>query len=424
MERWPWPSGGAWLLVAARALLQLHRADLRLGRPLLATLALLAVLDWLCQCLLPPLAALTVLAAAGWIALSRLERPPRLPVATRAVLITGCDTGFGKETAKQLDIMGFTVLATVLNLESPGALELRACCSPRLKLLQMDLTKPEDIGRVLEFTKAHTSSSGLWGLVNNAGYNDVVADAELSPVDTFRSCMEINFFGALELTKGLLPLLRRSRGRLVTLGSPAGDMPYPCLGAYGTSKAAMVLLMDTFSCELLPWGVKVSVIQPGCFKTESVLNEGRWEQRKQLLLNNLPRELLQAYGKDYIEHAHVQFLHSLRLALPDLSPVVDAIIDALLAAQPRRRYYPGRGVGLMYFIHHYLPEGLRRRFLQNFFISPCLPLALRPGQPSPSPAQDPASDPNLHPGQSAAVPGVQEHTRPSHSSLGVPQGPL
>lgn len=46
-----------------------------------------------------------------------------------------------------------------------------------------------------------------------------------------------------------------------------GDMPYPCLGAYGTSKAAVALLMDTFGCELLPWGIKVSIIQPGCFKT-------------------------------------------------------------------------------------------------------------------------------------------------------------
>lgn len=95
MERWPWPSGGAWLLVAARALLQLLRADLRLGRPLLAALALLAALDWLCQRLLPPLAALAVLAAAGWIALSCLARPPRLPVATRAVLITGECAGRG-----------------------------------------------------------------------------------------------------------------------------------------------------------------------------------------------------------------------------------------------------------------------------------------------------------------------------------------
>ncbi|XP_019509096.1 PREDICTED: corticosteroid 11-beta-dehydrogenase isozyme 2 isoform X2 [Hipposideros armiger] len=393
MERWPWPSGGAWLLVAARALLQLLRADLRLGRPLLAALALLAVLDWLCQRLLPPLAALAVLAAAGWIALSCLARPPRLPVATRAVLITGCDSGFGKEAAKKLDAMGFTVLATVLDLDSPGALELRACCSSNLRLLQMDLTKPADIRHALEFTKAHTTSTGLWGLVNNAGFNDVVADAELSPVATFRSCMEVNFFGALQLTKGLLPLLRRSRGRIVTVGSPAGDMPYPCLGAYGTSKAALVLLMDTFSCELLPWGIKVSVIQPGCFRTESVRKVDHWERRKQLLLANLSQELLQAYGEDYIEHLYGQFLHSLRLALPDLSPVVDAIIDALLAAQPRRRYYPGRGLGLMYFIHNYLPEGLRRRFLQAFFINPCLPRALQPSQPSPTPTQDAVQDP-------------------------------
>lgn len=303
-----------------------------------------------------------------------------------AECLDGCDTGFGKETAKKLDAMGFTVLATVLDLNSPGALELRDLCSPRLKLLQMDLTKAEDISRVLEITKAHTASTGLWGLVNNAGLNIVVADVELSPVATFRKCMEVNFFGALELTKGLLPLLRHSRGRIVTVGSPAGDMPYPCLAAYGTSKAAIALLMDTFGCELLPWGIKVSIIKPGCFKTDAVTNVNLWEKRKQLLLANIPRELLQAYGEDYIEHVHGQFLNSLRMALPDLSPVVDAIIDALLAAQPRSRYYPGRGLGLMYFIHHYLPEGLRRCFLQNFFINHLLPRALRPGQHGPAPA--------------------------------------
>ncbi|XP_070254623.1 11-beta-hydroxysteroid dehydrogenase type 2 isoform X2 [Myotis yumanensis] len=311
--------------------------------------------------------------------------------------------GHEEEAAKKLDAMGFRVLATVLDLNSPGALELRACCSPHLKLLQMDLTKPGDISRVLEFTKAHTTSTGLWGLVNNAGFNDIVADAELAPLATFRSCMEVNFFGTLQLTKGLLPLLRRSRGRIVTLGSPAGDMPYPCLGAYGTSKAAVVLLMDTFNCELLPWGVKVSVIQPGCFKTESVKNVSNWERRKRLLLTSLPQELLQAYGEDYIEHTHGQFLHSLSLALPDLSPVVDAIIDALLAAHPPSRYYPGRGVGLMYFIHYYLPEGLRRRFLQAFFISPCLPSALRPGKPGSTPTQDAAQDPDPSPGPSPTV---------------------
>lgn len=57
------------------------------------------------------------------------------------------------------------------------------------------------------------------------------------------------------------------RPRLSIPTPSPGDMPYPCLAAYGTSKAAIALLMDTFGCELLPWGIKVSIIQPGCFKT-------------------------------------------------------------------------------------------------------------------------------------------------------------
>lgn len=142
------------------------------------------------------------------------------------------------------------------------------------------------------------------------------------------------------------------------------------------------------------WLLPPDLITPS---SDAVTNVNLWEKRKQLLLANLPRELLQAYGEDYIEHVHGQFLNSLRMALPDLSPVVDAIIDALLAAQPRSCYYPGRGLGLMYFIHHYLPEGLRRCFLQSFFINHLLPQALRPGQPGSAPAQDTPQNPNPSP---------------------------
>lgn len=71
----------------------------------------------------------------------------------------------------------------------------------------------------------HPIPTGLWGLVNNAGFNDTIADAELSPLGKFRACMEVNFFGSLELTKGLLPLLRSAGGRIVTVSSPAGEQP-------------------------------------------------------------------------------------------------------------------------------------------------------------------------------------------------------
>uniref|UniRef100_A0A663MLB3 11-beta-hydroxysteroid dehydrogenase type 2 n=1 Tax=Athene cunicularia TaxID=194338 RepID=A0A663MLB3_ATHCN len=181
--------------------------------------------------------------------------------------LAGCDSGFGQATARHLDAMGFRVFASVLDPQGAGAQELRRSCSPRLTLLQMDLTKPEDIQRVLQHVQAHTNSTGLWGLVNNAGFNDTIADAELSPLGKFRTCMEVNFFGSLELTKGLLPLLRSASGRIVTVSSPAGDLPFPCLAAYGASKAALSLLMDTFRSELQPWGIKVSLILPGYYKT-------------------------------------------------------------------------------------------------------------------------------------------------------------
>lgn len=196
--------------------------------------------------------------------------------------LAGCDSGFGQATARHLDALGFRVFASVLDPRGPGAQELQKSCSPRLTLLQMDLTKPEDIQRVLQHIQAHTNSSGgrpwhpryrlqpprdlclcaslaaatlkapsqgtpwlwggqgshpghfflsvplppgLWGLVNNAGFNDIIADAELSPLGNFRTCMEVNFFGSLELTKGLLPLLRSAGGRIVTVSSPAGEQP-------------------------------------------------------------------------------------------------------------------------------------------------------------------------------------------------------
>ncbi|XP_053127330.1 11-beta-hydroxysteroid dehydrogenase type 2 isoform X3 [Hemicordylus capensis] len=311
------------------------------------------------------------------------ERTLQAPDRSGRASSAGCDSGFGKVAAHHLDSLGLTVYASVLDIRSPGAEELQQSCSPRLTLLEMDLTRAEDIQRALRFIKARAARTGLWGLVNNAGFNDTIADAELTPLHRFHRCMEVNFFGALELTKGLLPLLRSSGGRIVTVSSPAGNMPYPCLAAYGASKAALSLLMDTFRCELAPWGIRVSVIFPGYFKTGFTCNPDYWKERMHQLLAALPPDLLEAYGEEYLEEINRQFVAFMKVAVEDLSSVVSSIADALLSAQPRAKYYPGRGLGLMYFIHHYLPHTARDLFLKTFFISPALPRALQP-EASPS----------------------------------------
>ncbi|KAM3828699.1 11-beta-hydroxysteroid dehydrogenase type 2 [Vipera latastei] len=367
-----------WLLFLGSLAVRLRRSDLLLSRRLLLRVGLLAVLQALGQAVLPlPLSA-ALTAAACWLVSASAARRKRIPAGGRAVLVTGCDSGFGKAAAQHLDRLGLTVYASVLDLKSSGAEELRQTCSPRLTLLQMDLTKAEDIQQALQFIKAQTGRTGLWGLVNNAGFNDTIASAELTPLPHFRTCMEVNFFGPLELTKGLLPLLRSSRGRIVTVSSPAGNMPYPCLASYGSSKAALSLLMDTFCCELAPWGIRVSVIFPGYFKTGGSCNPEYWKERKDQLLSALPADLLEAYGEEYLEEINRQFVNFMKMAVEDLSSVVDSITDALLSTKPLLKYYPGRGLWLMYFIHHYLPHSVRDLFLKTFFINPKLPQGLCP----------------------------------------------
>lgn len=138
----------------------------------------------------------------------------------------------------------------------------------------------------------------------------------------------------------------------------------------------------------LPVGIPMSVGRPGWgFRTTRVsrgpsfaatCDPDFWKLQKEQLVARLPRELLQAYGEDYVEEINRQFIQFMKVAVEDLSAVVNSITDGLLAANPAVRYYPGQGLGLMYFIHRYLPYFVRDLFLRGLFINPKLPRALRP----------------------------------------------
>lgn len=138
----------------------------------------------------------------------------------------------------------------------------------------------------------------------------------------------------------------------------------------------------------LPVGIPMSVGRPRWgFQTTRVSRRPSfaatcdpdfWKLQKEQLVARLPRELLQAYGEDYVEEINRQFIQFMKVAVEDLSAVVNSITDGLLAANPAVRYYPGQGLGLMYFIHRYLPYFVRDLFLRGLFINPKLPRALRP----------------------------------------------
>uniref|UniRef100_A0A3P8V0E0 11-beta-hydroxysteroid dehydrogenase type 2 n=1 Tax=Cynoglossus semilaevis TaxID=244447 RepID=A0A3P8V0E0_CYNSE len=321
--------------------------------------------------------ALLVLVLLGFVcclyAAVRTRPSSRLPAEGKAVFITGCDSGFGNATARHLDVLGFEVFATVLDLSGEGARALQKNCSNRLTLLQVDITEPQQVNQALMETKAKLGLKGLWALVNNAGVCVNFGDTELSLMSNFRGCMEVNFFGTLSITKTFLPLLRHSKGRIITISSPAGDQSFPCLSAYGASKAALNLLFNTLRHELAPWGVQVSIILPSSYKTGHSSNQAYWEEQHRTLLQTLPKSLLEDYGEDYLSETMELFHSYARQANPDLSPVVNTIVEALLTPQPQPHYFAGTGVGLMYFIHSYLPFSLSQRFLQKLFLKKKLP---------------------------------------------------
>lgn len=116
-------------------------------------------------------------------------------------------------------------------------------------------------------------------------------DAELQPVTTVGLYMDVNFLGAVKVTRAFLPLLRRSRGRIVNVSSlagprsrsaaapafesqvdvlsPAGEVPVPLFSAYGATKAALAVYSKVLRLELSAWGVRVSLIQPSGFRTST-----------------------------------------------------------------------------------------------------------------------------------------------------------
>ncbi|XP_059368163.1 11-beta-hydroxysteroid dehydrogenase type 2-like [Carassius carassius] len=335
---------------------------------MMAWLGATLLVERLCALCMPAVLARLILCVSCWLYFTWATPKPLLPVEGKAVFITGCDSGFGNATAKRLDAMGFEVFATVLNLEGEGAKHLRRVCSSCLTLLQVDITQPQQVQQALLDTKAKLGMRDLWGLVNNAGLCVNIGDVELCLMSNYRGCMEVNYFGTLNVTRAFLPLLRQAKGRIVTISSPSGENPFPCLAAYGASKAALNLLISTLRHELKPWGVKVSTILPSAFKTGQSSNQEYWEKQYKNQIQNLPTSLLEEYGEEYLLETKELFQSYAKKANEDLSPVINTIVDALLSPQPQVRYYAGSGVTLMYFICSYLPFSVSDKFLQKVFV--------------------------------------------------------
>lgn len=249
----------------------------------------------------------------------------------RSVLVTGASTGIGRATALRLDGSGWRVFA---GFRDPADGEsLRAEGSDRIVPLQLDVTEPEQIAAAAARIEEE-SDGGLHGLVNNAGVA-IPGPLETIPLEDFRRQLEVNLVAYVAMTQALLHSIRKAEGRVVFVSSIGGRIAFPFGGAYHASKFATEAIGDVFRQELRPWGLKVSIVEPGSIDTPI------WErgERKATEIEAKAPKTDLLYGAA-LEKFRKVIQDTAERGIPP-EKVAKAIAHALESSRPRTRYLVG-----------------------------------------------------------------------------------
>ena len=185
-------------------------------------------------------------------------------MAKKVWFITGASRGFGRVWAEAALNRGDRVAATARTLESIAGLKKKY--GAEVLTLELDVTRPEQVKSAVEQSHAHFGRLDV--VVNNAGYPLVGAIEEASAEDV-RALYDTNIFGTLSVIQAALPLLRKQGGgHIVGVSSTLGHVTMPLIGYYCSSKWAFEAIHESLAMEVQPFGIKVTIIEPGAYATE------------------------------------------------------------------------------------------------------------------------------------------------------------
>jgi NAD(P)-dependent dehydrogenase (short-subunit alcohol dehydrogenase family) len=195
----------------------------------------------------------------------------------------------------------------------------------------------------------------LDALVDNAGIA-IAAPLEFLPPDVLTRQLDVNVVGQLRVLQAFVPALRRSRGRIVLMGSIAGRSALPFLGAYAMSKFALEAMADSLRLELAPWGIEVVIVEPGTIATPI------WT-KPQRSADELPAEAAELYGAR-LSRFRERAAERAGKAVP-AAGVAAAVEHALTSEKPKTRYIVGPDAKRRARVQR-LPDRLRDRVLTRF----------------------------------------------------------
>ncbi|MGO4447551.1 oxidoreductase [Phyllobacterium sp. TAF24] len=240
--------------------------------------------------------------------------------------ITGCSTGFGRELARHTLELGYPTIITARNTAQIE--DLAKGNEENALVLKLDVTKAEDIAAAVKAAEARFGRIDV--LVNNAGIG-YFGSLEESDIDEVRKMFEINVWGLVNMTRAVLPVMRKQRsGMVVNISSIGGLVANPAVSFYNATKFSVEAISESLSKETAHLGIKVLIVEPSGFRTD-------WAGRS---ANEAPRTI-EDYRETSDQRAE-QIRNSSGNQPGDPVRAVKAIIQAVEAKKPPLRLLLGK----------------------------------------------------------------------------------
>ncbi|MCH7894440.1 MAG: SDR family oxidoreductase [Proteobacteria bacterium] len=240
----------------------------------------------------------------------------------KAILVTGASTGIGRNIAETLAANGYFVYAGARKDKDLAELD----AIENIQSVRLDVTVQAEIDAAVETVRK--GGRGLYGLVNNAGVAILAPLIEVEE-DELDFQFDVNVYGPYRITRAFAPLIMEAKGRITTIGSISGILSGTLFGPYSMSKHAIEAYTDSLAREMADFDVKVSVIEPGNYKSDIFKNLRRRMERNGQSVDD---SLFAAQIKSMMDRPEDRSQHK----EPD--EVSAAVMHALFADDPKRRY--------------------------------------------------------------------------------------
>ena len=253
----------------------------------------------------------------------------------QVALITGCSSGIGYETALMLGRNGFRTFATMRNTKKSDSLqEIIRKEGLDVSIQQLDVNDNASIENTINNIKNEANRIDV--LINNAGFGLVGFFEDLT-LDEIRDQFETNFFGALNITKKIIPIMRLQKsGTIINISSGAGQVGFPGISAYVSTKFAIEGFSESLTYELLPYGIKVVIIEPGVIKTNFFRNCKVSE-------HSVKKNSTYSSSLDKFQR-NIEIMQEHATSPTDVAKV---IIQVLGNSEPKQRYIVGNDVAMI-----------------------------------------------------------------------------